>query len=908
MSNPLVELAKAGQSVWYDQMERKLLTTGRLKQMIDDDDLRGLTSNPTIFEKAIAGSDDYDQQLRQLAAANKNAVEILDELMIEDIGNAADVFRSVYDRCGGNDGFVSIEVSPLLAKDTAGTIAEAKRLFGRLNRPNVMVKIPATAEGLPAIEESIASGININITLIFSNDVYAQVMEAYIRGLERRAEAGQPIDKIRSVASFFVSRIDTKADGAMEAKGETELLGQIAIANAKVAYQLWKKTFGGERFAKLKAKGAAVQRPLWASTGTKNKKYSDILYIESLIAPQTVNTVPPATYDAFKDHGTVRVTIEDDLDGAYAALRKFEEKGFSLKAICDQLTEEGVKSFDASFDSLMMTIEARRDAVTRGLIDRQSAHLGASQPVVDEAAKRVEKEKFVDRVWAKDASLWKNDDAHKKIIGNALGWLTVPELMQTQISQLRAFAEAAKHDFDDVVVLGMGGSSLCSEVTRRLFGNKPGYPKLNVLDSTVPEAVRNLEQSINVQRTLFIVASKSGTTTEPIMFHRYFYDRVGNGKNFVAVTDPDTQLVRDAQRDGFRHVFINPPDIGGRYSALSLFGLVPAAIAGYDVEALVDRAVHAAHVAHVADPKKNPAAMLGTILGALANNGRDKLTLITPAPLDTLGLWIEQLIAESTGKEGKGILPVAGEPLLKAADYGKDRVFVCVRLRGSDDVAKLKELTDAGHPVVDLVLNDAEDLGEIFFTWEFATAIAGALLGIDAFDQPNVQESKDNTKRLLEEYKASGKLNDPDLVPVADAADKVAALLAGAKPGDYVALTEYVAPSAPRDQVIARIRETIARELHVATTTGYGPRFLHSTGQLHKGGGANGIFIQMVGTSDDIAIPGEKFSFGTLARAQAIGDYESLKSRGRRAIRIDLGRDIDGGLARLADVVKMVKA
>src|ERR1043166_1091792 len=242
MSNPLVELAKTGQSVWYDQMERKLLTTGRLKQMIDEDDLRGLTSNPTIFEKAIAGSDDYDQQLRQLAAANKHAVAILDELMIEDIGHAADVFRPVYDRCGGNDGFVSIEVSPLLARDTAATVAEARRLFGRLGRPNVMVKIPATAEGLPAIEESIANGININITLIFSNDVYAQVMEAYIRGLERRAEAGQPIDRIRSVASFFVSRIDTKADNAMDAKGETELLGKIAIANAKAAYQLWKKT------------------------------------------------------------------------------------------------------------------------------------------------------------------------------------------------------------------------------------------------------------------------------------------------------------------------------------------------------------------------------------------------------------------------------------------------------------------------------------------------------------------------------------------------------------------------------------------------------------------------------------------------------------------------------------------
>jgi transaldolase/glucose-6-phosphate isomerase len=889
-------------------MERRLLTTGRLKQMIADDDLRGLTSNPTIFEKAIAGSDDYDQQLRQLAASNKSAVEIFDELALDDIGNAADVFRAVYDRCSGDDGFVSIEVSPLLARDTAGTVAEARRLFGRLNRPNVMVKIPATSEGLPAIEESIANGININITLIFSNDVYAQVMEAYLRGLERRVEAGQPIDKIRSVASFFVSRIDTKADNAMEAKGETELLGKIAIANAKVAYQLWKKTFSGERWAKLQQKGAAVQRPLWASTGTKNKKYSDVLYIESLIAPQTVNTVPPATYDAFKDHGKVRVTIEDDLDGASEALRKFEEKGFSLKAICDQLTEEGVKSFDASFDSLMMTIEARRDAVTRGLGERQAAHLGASQPLVDEAAKRIEKDKAVDRIWAKDAALWKSDDAHKKIIANALGWLTVPELMQKQVSQLRAFAEAVKGDFDHVVVLGMGGSSLCSEVTRRLFGERSGYPKLKVLDSTVPEAVRELEQSIDLQRTLFIVASKSGTTTEPMMFHRYFYDRVKNGQNFVAVTDPDTQLVRDGQRDNFRHVFINPPDIGGRYSALSLFGLVPAAIAGYDVEALVDRAVHAAHVAHVADPKKNPAAMLGTILGVLANAGRDKLTLITPPPLDTLGLWIEQLIAESTGKEGKGILPIAGEPPLKASDYGKDRVFICVRLRGSDDVARLKELTDAGHPVVDLVLNDPEDLGEIFFTWEFATAVAGALLGIDPFDQPNVQESKDNTKRLLGEFTSTGKLNDIDLVPIADANGKIGSLLATAKPGDYVALTEYIAPSPQRDKAIAQIRETIARELHVATTTGYGPRFLHSTGQLHKGGGANGIFIQMVGTTDDVALPGEKFTFGTLARAQAIGDYESLKSRGRRAIRIDLGGDIDGGLARLAEVVKMVKA
>ncbi len=918
MSNPLVELGKVGQSVWFDQMERKLVASGGLKQMIDGDDLRGLTSNPTIFEKAISGSDDYDSQIRQLAGENKSRDEIYDELTIEDIGNAAGVFRSVYDKYKSGDGFCSLEVSPILARDTAGTIAAAKRLFARLGRPNVMIKIPATPEGIPAIEESIASGININITLIFSNDVYQRVIEAYIKGLERRAAAGQPIGDIGSVASFFVSRIDTLADKQIEAKlKETSdkeleaLLGKIAIANAKMAYQLFKQAFSGPRWEKLAALGARVQRPLWASTGTKNPKYSDVLYVESLIAADTVNTVPPATYDAFRDHGRVQVRIEDDLDGARATLQTFEKKGLSLKAITDQLTEEGVNSFDVSFGSLLDTIEARRDGVVRGLADRVTAHLGAHQAVVDEAAKRVEKDKFVERVWKKDATLWKNDDAHKKIIANALGWLVVPEGMAAKAAELTAFAEEVKDEFDDVVVLGMGGSSLCSEVTRRLFGRRAGYPRLLVLDSTVPEAVKALEAKLDLGRTLFMVASKSGTTTEPMIFHRYFYDRVKSvrgdqaGRSFIAVTDPDTQLVKDATRDGFRKIFINPHDIGGRYSALSLFGLVPAAVSGVDVTTLLDRAVHASHVAKVAAAKKNPPALLGTILGALANNGRDKLTLITPAPLDTLGLWVEQLIAESTGKEGKGIVPIAGEPALKASEYGNDRVFVCVRLREADETARLKELSAAGHPVVDIVLEDALDLGEIFFTWEFATAMAGALLGIDAFDQPNVQESKDNTKKLLEEYKAKGSMTHSGTQITPDDTAAIDALLAKVKAGDYVALTEYFGQSPERDAAIAGIRETIARERRVATTTGYGPRFLHSTGQLHKGGADNGVFLQLTGgPGGDVPIPGEPFTFGVLVRAQAIGDFQSLASRNRRAVSISLGSDVDAGLAKLADVVK----
>jgi transaldolase/glucose-6-phosphate isomerase len=917
MSNPLVELAKTGQSVWFDQMERRLVSSGDLQRMIDEDDLRGLTSNPTIFEKAISGSDDYDAQLRGLASQNKSREEIYDAITIEDIGNAADVFRPVYDRCKGGDGFCSLEVSPLLANNTADTASEAKRLFAALGRPNVMIKIPATPEGIPAIEEAIANGININITLIFSNEVYSQVMEAYLRGLERRVAQGLPINEIASVASFFVSRIDALAEKQMEAslkvKDDPEvrsLMGRVAIANAKLAYQLFKQTFSGERWEKLKQHGANVQRPLWASTGTKNPSYSDVLYIESLIGPDTVNTIPPATYKAFKDHGRVTMSLEQDLDGAAEVLRKFKEKGFSLEAITTRLTEEGVKSFEESFASLMMTIEARRDDAIRGLAGRLSPHLGAAQATVDQAAQRVEKEKFVERIWKKDTTLWKNDDAHKKIISNALGWLTIAEEMSKVAKELMAFADSVKGDFDDVVVLGMGGSSLCSEVTRRLFGTRAGYPRLNVLDSTVPQAVHALETGLDLKRTLFVVASKSGSTTEPAMFHRYFYDRVRSvkgdkaGENFVAVTDPDTQLGKDAKADNFRHIFINQPDIGGRYSALSYFGMVPAAISGVDVATLLDRAVHAGHVAQVPGVKKNPAAMLGTIIGSQAMNGRDKLTLITPAPLDTLGLWIEQLIAESTGKEGKGILPVAGEPILNPADYGNDRLFVCVRMRGSDMTSTLKGLADAGHPVVDLVLDDALDIGEIFFTWEFATAVAGALLGIDAFDQPNVQESKDNTKRLLEEFKSSGTMHTDQSQVKPDDAAAIGALLASVKPGDYVALTEYIAESPERDKAIAGIRETIGRELHVATTTGYGPRFLHSTGQLHKGGPATGVYMQLTGGGHaDVPIPNEKFGFGVLVRAQAIGDLQSLASRKRRAISIDLGDDIEAGLNTLTKTV-----
>jgi transaldolase len=367
--NPLAQLSKLGQSPWYDQMTRSLVSQGTLKKMIEEDGLRGLTSNPTIFEKAISGSKDYEDTLRTLVGKGADLAEIYDALVVGDIASAADVFRPVYDSTQGEDGFVSIEVSPLLALDTAGTIKEAKRLHTKLARPNVMIKVPGTPEGLPAFEELISAGISVNVTLIFSVDVYAKVVESYLRGLEKRVSKGGAVNRVASVASFFVSRIDTAVDKKLEEIAKAgrpeaaELTGKAAIANAKLAYEKFQHLFSGARWEKLAAAGAHVQRPLWASTGTKNPQYSDVLYIETLIGPHTVNTMPPATYDAFRDHGRAAVTITDDLKGAHDFFNKLREIGIDLAAVTEELTVAGVKSFSDSYNNLVAVIERRRHEV-----------------------------------------------------------------------------------------------------------------------------------------------------------------------------------------------------------------------------------------------------------------------------------------------------------------------------------------------------------------------------------------------------------------------------------------------------------------------------------------------------------------------------------------------------------------
>lgn len=938
MANQLQQLLDAGQSVWLDNLRRGMFASGELQALIDKG-LRGMTSNPTIFEKAIGAGNDYDEQLRSLIGKQHDASALFWDLAVADIQSACDLFRPVYDGCGGNDGFVSLEVSPLLAHDTQGTIDMAKELWKRVNRPNLMVKIPGTNEGVPAIEECTAEGININVTLIFAIEMYEKTTQAFIRGLRRRVDKGQPIEKIRSVNSVFVSRIDTAVDKLLQAridKGETQLenlLGKAGVANLKLTYQKFLEIFGSDEWKAIAAKGGHVQRPLWASTSTKNPKYFDLMYIEPVVGRDTVNTMPPQTLDALLDHGTVKAdTVLQGIDDARTVMKQLADAKISLFEVTHQLQVEGVSLFSDSFAALLGAIVYKQKQLSSGA-ERVSLSLGSYADKYTAALDELAQRDFLKKLWAKDASLWSSDPAHVEIIKKALGWLDIPQHLLEEVTNLQRFAKEVAAEFAHVAVLGMGGSSLAPDILRETLGKTDGYPQLHVLDSTDPQQIRTLESEIELERTLFIVASKSGTTTEPDAFYRYFCDRLSKsvgaqkcGRQFIAITDPGTALEHEAKAQGFRACFLNDPNIGGRYSALSFFGMVPAALAGYNINLLLDRGLGAMHADDKTVSVKNaPGTKFGAAIGALAREGRNKLTIVTHPSVRAFGAWAEQLIAESTGKMGRGILPVEGEPLGDPQQYGSDRLFVYVGANlpnphnGTD--SKLRALENAGHPIIRLAMNDAYDVGEQFYLWEIATAAAGSLIEIDAFDQPNVQESKDNTKALLAQYATKGSFDQPstnvsseafDLTYLSGSKSIASKDVSGAltdlfnevKPNDYVAFCAYIERNDKHTHALDDMRVKVRDAKKVATTLGFGPRFLHSTGQEHKGGPDTGVFVQIVADSSfDLPIPGMSVGFRTLIAAQALGDFQSLDKRNRRGVRVHIKGDLERGLASLSQAI-----
>src|SRR5579863_10146201 len=943
--NPVKALENHGQAVWLDFLARGFVTKGELKKLIDTDGVKGVTSNPSIFEKAIGSSDEYDGPIGSaLKKGDRPVADLFEHLAVEDIQHAADVLRPVYDRYKGNDGFVSLEVSPYLAMDTKGTIAEAQRLWKDVHRKNLMVKVPATPEGLPAIEHLIGEGISINITLLFSQKVYVQVAQAYLAGLEKLVANGGDPSHVASVASFFVSRIDSAVDKQLDEKiarandpHEKERLaalkGKVAIANAKLAYQEYKELFSGARWEKLAAKGARPQRLLWASTGTKNKDYSDVLYVEELIGPNTVNTVPPATLDAFRDHGKLRDSLEENVEGARRVLVELERSGISLDAITTELVKDGVRLFADAADKLYGAVADKRATVLGTGIDIQKLALGAGvEKAVEKSAEEWRASAKIRRLWQKDKSVWTSDDEHKW-----LGWLN--SAAKADIADYEDYAQRVRgQNFSDAVVLGMGGSSLGPEVLAETFPKKSGFPRLHVLDSTDPAQVRAMEKAVDLKRTVFIVSSKSGGTTEPNVMKDYFFAQVSKaigadkaGHRFIAVTDPGSSLEKVAKKQGFARIFHGEPTIGGRYSVLSPFGLVPAATAGIDVKSLIHHTLAMVRSCGAdVPPHENPGVQLGLAMGLAGLEGRDKVTIFSSEKIADFGAWAEQLIAESTGKEGKGLVPIDGETLADASVYGNDRFFIDLRTAGETDAGhdeKLDALEHAGHPVVRIVIKSIEHIGQEFFRFEMATAVAGAILGINPFNQPDVEAAKVKTRELTAAFEKSGAL--PVEIPVISTADvdlytdeSNAAKLrkAGAdgdlvswlkthfsraRANDYVALLAYIERNAAHIEALQNARLTIRDKYHAVTCAEFGPRFLHSTGQAYKGGPDSGVFLQITADdTHDLAVPGQKASFGLIKAAQARGDFDVLTERGRRALRVHLKGDLERGLKALDRAIR----
>ncbi len=952
--NPLLQLHEHGQSYWLDNLTRGMVQSGELARRVTEEGLRGVTSNPAIFQKAISKGREYDEDIERLSREGLSASRIYDRLVVDDIRAACDVLLPLHRESEGTDGFVSLEVSPYLAHDTEGSLDEARRLFRAVERPNVMIKIPGTAAGVPAIEEALFEGIPINITLLFSVASYEAVAEAYLRALERRAEAGLRVDDVASVASFFLSRIDVLVDRLLghrlrpdpdgdDAPGAERLLGRAAVANAKLAYAGFRRTLQTQRWRALAERGARPQRLLWASTSTKDPLYEEVRYVEPLIGPDTVNTMPEKTIRAFADHGVVAETVEEGLEEARAVMRDLERVGIDFAAVTRQLEDEGVQKFIDPFDTLLGTLSDRRLAALADELSVPDLRAGGLADAHRAVLDALDARQFGRRLAAGDPSLWAGEPEARALVQRRLGWLGAPAAFRERVEEIEAFArEVREEGIRHVALLGMGGSSLAAEVGRDILGAVEGRPELHVLDDTDPEAVRGLEARLALADTLFLVASKSGTTAETLAFYRYFRARVEEdagvedaGRRFVAITDPGTPLAEEARTAGFRRIFENPPEVGGRYSALTYFGLVPLALSGVPLAPLLERAEALARCSDPGVPaSRDPTVRLGALLGVAARRGRDKVVFLLSDDLRSFGAWVEQLLAESSGKEGRGIVPVVegapategapaargtvgtgdGEPILAG---GEDRVFVALRLRGEapgPDRA-LERRAEAGDPVVRIELDAPEALGAEWFRWEMATAVACAVLGVNAFDEPNVAESKRNTKELLEARGREGGWPEerPDAsdgtlaafgeaaAGVEDPADAVRGFLAATRPGEYVALLPYCRRTPARHRSLEALRRSAAERTGAAATLGYGPRYLHSTGQLHKGGPPVGRFLLLTFEEQpELPIPGEPYGFGTLQRAQALGDWRALRERGLPVLRLHARGEPEEALARLA--------
>ncbi len=921
-------LNDAGQSPWLDSISREMLSSGFLKDLVKNKGILGLTSNPSIFQQAFAqGKGLYSADIQRLAKQGKSAFEIYDTLSIKDIQDACDILNPVYVRTQKEHGYVSLEVSPTLAHCTEKTLSEARRLWKRVARANLMIKVPATPEGIPAFRDLISEGINVNVTLIFTLDQYRQVAEAYLEGLQLYTEQHGNSSKVRSVASVFVSRFDTLIDRKLEELSQNarsnhkeaylKLRGQAALANSRLIYQEFRKIFASSSFNKLVESGGKVQRLLWGSTSCKNPAYSDLMYVENLVGADTVNTMPQITVEALLDHGKiVPESAASDLSEVRSVIRQLNQWGLDLNQIGNDLQVQGLRQFCDAFDELMKTLE--RVCMTMSKKSRSQI----SVPVVRTTLKPDDQEAWsaairefdsrqgMELFIKQDPRLWKEDSDHQKVIANRLGWLKVHETMLGKLHDIEAYVQdMQKSKMKFLILLGMGGSSLAPEVMSLICKRSNRTLKFRIVDTTDPQDIRDVEKGITMGAAHFLVASKSGSTIETLSQFQYFYQKVSAfygkkatpqeiGGHFTAITDPGSSLESLARKKHFRKVFLNPADIGGRYSALSLFGLVPAALMGIDYRGLLDaaRRVYEAQVSSTGNTQKCPGVGVGLLLGALAKKGKDKLTLVTSPSLESFGAWLEQLIAESTGKEKRGVLPVDSEVLGDVSDYGEDRVFLVFKLKNEPlpkiSAARMIQLKRAKFPVIEVEWSGPEALGCEFLSWEIATAASSTVLGVNPFDEPNVTESKQITLKFLDEIRKGKMPENPTRYFYLKKTVEWGLILKQIRKTSYVVLLAYLPRNAANQKAFAKLRQMIRRHFKVPVLFGFGPRYLHSIGQFYKGGTPSGLFMEFfIQDRADAAIPDQPYTFGQLKRAQGLGDFEAIQNKGLPIIAVDLGLD-----------------
>ncbi len=936
--NPLWELRGSGQGVWLRGLRRLFGQADFLAGLPASYGVSGVETDLVLLAGAVARGPEYRDSLASWAHSEP-AARPVEALLAEEAAIVARLLAPLYEETEGRDGYVSVDIDPSLAHDAEAMSTAIRRLRAAIDEPNVIPRLPPTESGCAVFEALTADGRSVQVGPVFSLAAVERVTSAFIRGARRLPERAAPPGRLASVISLGLASLDEAVDEVVQAliraaggdtSGAESLLGSAATAIAKVACRRQRDLLANGLPVHLLPSGPGSLRLMWSDLATADPRRRRLRYVERLIGPDTVAVMPLGLLRDFAGAGLVEPTLGRRVDEAEEIIGEVEDLGIDLGAIGATLEAQHVDRLTLHYEELDNVIRAAIEAVgadeaRAGERAAAGAPWSAAEPEI--AGTLVDAEhidgRLPSRLWQKDTSLWSDDPATRELIGNRLGWLDLIESTPLMIRSVRGFVEQIEEgDVDDVIVLGMGGSSLCAEVCRQVFA----VDNVRIVDSTIPAHVAAVAAAVDPARTLVVVASKSGTTIEVQALLDFFYARAAPmldrpGRRFVAITDPGTPLEQAAHERGFRRLWHAPTDVGGRFSAFSVFGILPMELMGIDSVAIHDSARRmAASCAAGTDPTVNPGTRLGVALFNAHESGRDKLTFSFSPALAAFGLWVEQLVAESTGKEGLGLVPIIEEPRGEADQYGDDRVFVALELAGAEVAGQgewLDDLRAEGHPVMRFVLDDLHQIGAEFVRWQIAVATAGSLMGINPFDQPDVQASKDRTTAILAAYPTGTPMSDRAPVAmgtgwavfadlerdvelaerqVGDGLDRwMSAHLGRAQVPDYVALQAFVAREPRTRKAFQEIRRLLRERRGVASTLGWGPAFLHSTGQLHKGGPDHGIFLQITADdTEDIEVPGAGYSFGRLARAQSLGDLAALEERGRRVLRVHLSAAASG--------------